>query len=65
MDVGPVEGPGILQIPSRMGTEAYDHYFPIYLPGSDGTGCHDLSFVNVEFKASLFSLLFHPHQEAL
>ena len=25
------------------------HFFCIYLPGSDGTGCHDLSFVNVEF----------------
>ena len=23
--------------------------FPIYLPWSDGTGCHDLSFLNVEF----------------
>ena len=23
------------------------HYFPIYLPGSDGTRCHDLSFLNV------------------
>ena len=23
------------------------HYFPIYLPLSDGTGCHDLSFLNV------------------
>ena len=23
-------------------------YFPIYLPWSDGTGCHDLSFLNVE-----------------
>ena len=23
--------------------------FPIYLPLSDGTGCHDLSFLNVEF----------------
>ena len=22
--------------------------FPIYFPGSDGTGCHDLSFLNVE-----------------
>ena len=21
----------------------------IYLPGSDGTGCHDLNFLNVEF----------------
>ena len=31
--------------------------FPNYLPWSDGTGCHDLSFLNVEFKPvfSLFS----------
>ena len=26
-----------------------DHCFPIYLPWSDGTRCHDLSFLNVEF----------------
>ena len=25
------------------------HCFPIYLPLSDGTRCHDLSFLNVEF----------------
>ena len=25
------------------------HCFPTYLPWSDGTGCHDLSFLNVEF----------------
>ena len=25
------------------------HCFPIYLPWSEGTGCHDLSFLNVEF----------------
>ena len=25
------------------------HCFPIYLPGSDRTRCHDVSFVNVEF----------------
>ena len=25
------------------------HSFPIYFPWSDGTGCHDLSFLNVEF----------------
>ena len=25
------------------------HYFPIYLPWSDGTGYHDLSFLNSEF----------------
>ena len=31
--------------------------FPIYLPQSDGTGCHNLCFLNVEFKPafSLFS----------
>ena len=27
----------------------YFHCFPIYLPWCDGTGCHDLSFLNVEF----------------
>ena len=26
--------------------------FPIYLPWSDGTRCHDLSFLNVELKAT-------------
>ena len=41
------------------------HCFPIYLPRSDGTGCHDLHFWNVEFEASFFTLLFHFHQEAL
>ena len=41
------------------------HCFPIYLPWSDGTACHDLSFLNVEFQASFFILLFHFHQEAL
>ena len=25
------------------------HCFPIYLPWSDGTGCHELCFLNVEF----------------
>ena len=30
------------------------HCFPIYLPWSDGTGCHDLSFLNV-----VLSQLFH------
>ena len=27
----------------------WSHCFPMYLPWSDGTGCHDLSFLNVEF----------------
>ena len=25
------------------------HYFPIYFPWSDGTRCHDLNYLNVEF----------------
>ena len=25
------------------------YFFSVYLPRSDGTGCHDLSFLNVEF----------------
>ena len=33
------------------------HYFPIYLPWSDGTRCHDLRFLNVDFKPA-FSLSF-------
>ena len=31
----------------------------------DGTGCHDLSFLNVEFQANFSTLLFHFHHEAL
>ena len=30
------------------------HGFPIYSPWSVGTGCHDLSFLNVELKANFF-----------
>ena len=30
-----------------------------------GLECHDLSFLNVEFKAYFFTLLFHFHQEAI
>ena len=41
------------------------HFFPIYLLWSDGTRCHNFSFLGVEFQVSLFTLLFHPHQEAL
>ena len=36
-----------------------------HLQWSDGAWCHDLSFFNAEFQASFFTLLFHPHQEAL
>ena len=41
------------------------HCFPICLPWSDGTRCHDLSFLNVEPQANVFTLLFHFHQEVL
>ena len=34
--------------PKKIVSHCY-HCFPIYLPWSDGTGCHDLSFLNVEF----------------
>ena len=33
------------------------YYFPFYLPWRDGTRCHDLSFHNVEFQVSLFTLI--------
>ena len=32
------------------------HCFPIYLLWSDGTGCHDLTFLNVNFWANFFLL---------
>ena len=41
------------------------HCFPIYFPWNDWTICHDLHFLNVEFHASFFTLLFHLHQEVL
>ena len=31
------------------------HFFPFYLPWSDGTKCHGLSFFNVAFQASFHS----------
>ena len=30
------------------------HCFPIYLPWSDGTRCHDISFLNVELQINVF-----------
>ena len=41
------------------------HCFPIYLPWSNRTRCRDLHFLDVEFWANFFTLLFHFHQEAL
>ena len=40
------------------------HCFPILLPWSDGTRCHDVSFLNVKLLNQLFILLLHFHQEA-
>ena len=40
------------------------HCFPIYLPWSNGTRCHDLSFLSAEFYAKFFTFLFHFHQSA-
>ena len=38
----------ILEPPQNKVSHCF-HCFPIYLPWSDGTGCHDLSFLNVEY----------------
>ena len=34
------------------------HFFRFYLPWSDGIRCHDLGFLNFEFQAIFFTLLF-------
>ena len=41
----------ILEPPPQKKNKVYHcfHCFPIYLPWSDGTGCHDLWFLNIEF----------------
>ena len=33
------------------------HFSPIYLLWNDGTGWHDLNFLNVEFQASFFTII--------
>ena len=42
----------------------YVHFFPIYLPWSDGTGCHDLIFLNLSckpaFSLSSFTFIKRP-----
>ena len=35
--------------PEKLKAVTVSIFFPIYLPWSDGTRCHDLSFLNVEF----------------
>ena len=39
--------------------------FSPYMCHGDGIGCHDLRFLNTEFSASFFTLLFHLHQDPL
>ena len=42
------------------------HCFPIYFPWSDGTGCHDLSFLNVQESLIQFSWwLYRPLTEQI
>ena len=55
----------VILVPKKYKVSHYLHCFPIYLPWSDGTRCHDLCFLNVEFKANFFTFLFHFHQEGL
>ena len=49
-----------LQLPSAVILEPkkivshWFHHFPIYLPRSDGTRCHHLRFLYVDFKGSFF-----------
>ena len=39
----------ILEPPPQNNISHCFHCFPIYLPWSDGSRCHDISFLNVEF----------------
>ena len=39
------------------------HFFTFYLLWRNGIRCHDLSFLNVEFRARVFTLIFHPHEQ--
>ena len=41
--------PGVVLEPKKIKSLTVCHCFPIYLSWNDGTRCHDLSFLNVEF----------------
>ena len=43
-----LQSPSAVILEPRKIKSASFHCFPIYLPRSDGTRCHDLSFLNVE-----------------
>ena len=53
--------------PKKKKPTTASNFFPIYSPWSDGTVHHDLNsfFLMLIFKPALFTLLVHPHQEAL
>ena len=36
----------------------YFYFFPFYLPWNDGTRCHNLSFLIIEFQAGFLTLFF-------
>ena len=59
------QSPSLVILKPRKIVSHYFHCFPIYLAWNDGTGCHDLSFLNVEVLANFFTLIFRFHQEAL
>ena len=40
--------PAVILEPRKIKSVLFFHCFPIYFPWSDGTGCHDLCFLNVE-----------------
>ena len=39
------------------------HVSPFYLPWSDGTECHDLSFLNVKHNAGFFTVIISEEKE--
>ena len=43
-----LQSPSTLTLEPKMKSDSF-HIFPIYLPWSDGIGCHDLSFLNAKF----------------
>ena len=44
-----LQSPPAVILEPKMIKSASVHCFPFYVPWSDGTRCHDLSFLNVEF----------------
>ena len=50
--------------PKKIKSVTASTFSPDCLPWGDGIGCRDLNFLSVELQATLFTLLFHPHQEA-